>query len=362
MINKKIVHSIIVTSLLGGLYGCGSSSSSTDTNTTAVVPPPVEKPYLRVVDGYVANAQVKDANNKIIGITNHDGKIDIDSLDILVYPLSAIGGYIDVNLNNIQDSGDIIIDNGVIFSADKGNIISPLTTLATRVDKTSLAKAMGLASINDLYVDPIATNNLELEKANQIAYAIIATNKVNTFSYNLNMAVNGSDLPNMVGNTQTNILNGSFAEFYQLAINSVSQTSAKDFINAIYSYTGDVNNIESAFVSTKKELIFQTNTVVVTDNTNTNTNTGATTNTTTSTSSNTTSTSSSSVSSTSVSNSQSVLPNFGDPTISNPIASSTPSDLPNMSNNTSQVSSVSSSISSSVSSVSNGSYLPSFSY
>ena len=386
MTNKTIAQSLLLISLIG-LTGCGSSSSSSDANTTTSQEETAKK-YITVVDGYVVGARVKDANSVVLGYTDQNGRVQVDTLDTLNYPLSSTGGYIDVNNNHQQDGEDIVIKDDLVFTTNKGRVISPLTSLAENnsIDPADLVKAMGLNSIDALYVDPIKSNDVELEKANQIAYAILATGKTTVFANNLKNAFSSHDLPLFNNSNNLTIDNGSFDSFYQLAVNSVSSTTA-NFLSEVHAYNEtNASNMESTLKISKQELIPTVSIATFPEGTKPNTTGTDTTNTTVTSETNITGADSTNTTVTSDThtresnitttipepivdkshyydlNSTSELPSYNNFTLINPVPETPASDLPivNYDSNTTETQEAIPTAEENTTPSSNGSDLPSF--
>ena len=341
----------ITTALL--LSACGSSSGSSSTATDEI----------KVVDGYVMGATVTDNNGKTVGTTDANGAVK-GNVSTLAYPLHAKGGFIDLNSNGVYDTGvDTKMPDSIEFLTNEssGKIITPLTTLlASGINADDLAKLAGV-SVADLYTDPMLRTSVDdLVKANQIAYSVMAANRVDNFKALVNTPSGNSDLPSFgVGSTSSTSSTQTLAD---IAIQAAPTSSS--FIN-------QVNGLDSSYktqdletlVKPLKELIAPATTPTVTTPTvttptvTTDTNSSTATTADTNTSSATTDTNTTSSTSTTTDTNSSV-PNFSN--ITNPSAAPTATasnDLPsfNGENNTT----ASSSSTTTTTTTSNG-YLPSF--
>jgi len=102
------------------MSGCGGGGASSDT-TAAETPAAV----LTVERGPLLDANVTDANGtqaRELG----EGKYAFDEMP--QYPVTATGGYIDVNRNGRIDAGEV--RNTLELRTDQGNVVTIATTLA----------------------------------------------------------------------------------------------------------------------------------------------------------------------------------------------------------------------------------------
>jgi len=236
--------------------GGGSSSDTTNNDTATASSSSTAGEPITVVDSYIVNAVVKDNNGKVIGYTDKSGKI-YTTVENLAYPLHASGGFIDVNQNGEFDSEDMQVPLDVEFVTDKGDVISPLTTLiANGVDAKKLAELAGVGDPELFYSDPIADNNITLEKANQIAYALIASESVDNFIYNLNIS-NNSDLPTFSYTDAAVAETGTLEAFANVAVTATSsKPDAQSFINQVVSLdVQSADEIESALIPVKGSVV-----------------------------------------------------------------------------------------------------------
>jgi len=236
------------------LTGCGGSGDDTSTTSTTLVPSGNE---VTVVDGYIQGAIVKDANGVYLGVTDRNGKVNFAITNIL-YPIYAEGGFIDVNgdgVYNINDN-DIEMPVGMRLSAETGNVISPITTLlAEGVSAESLSKASGIPE-EKLLADPIALNDTELEKLNQIAYAVVSSNSIYEFKTSLASATgeSTSELPSFGVGTVATVPLGSVDAVASIVANAVpSKVAVVDFVNKVTTIddTVDASAIEQIVASDK---------------------------------------------------------------------------------------------------------------
>jgi hypothetical protein len=179
---KKILLSIAALTVTAIVTGCGSSggsnngSSNSTSNSTSNNKnnQSTQTKTVKVIDGYVIGSHVCDASG-ICADTNENG---IAAQSFANTVLTAKSGYIDVNGNHQIDDSDINLPNDFTLKTPAGKtIITPITDLiANGADPVKLAKTLGI-NVNDLYTDPIATNNVELAKIFQMIYIAKTTNK-----------------------------------------------------------------------------------------------------------------------------------------------------------------------------------------
>jgi len=246
----------IAASVLLTACGGGSSSDTTSNDTATASSSSVAGEPITVVDSYIVNATVKDNNGNVIGYTDVSGKV-YTTVENIAYPLHATGGFIDINQNGEFDSDDMQVPLDVEFVTDKGDVISPLTTLiASGVDAQKLADLAGVDDPELFYNDPIADDNITLEKANQIAYAIVASDSVDNFIYNLNIS-NNSDLPTFSYTETTPTETGTLEAFASVAISATSTSpETQSFINQVVSLdVKKADEIESALVGVKESVV-----------------------------------------------------------------------------------------------------------
>jgi hypothetical protein len=195
---KKIIFSALVASAL--LVGCGSSSSSssstTENNTTTATTTTENNTTttsVKVVDAYVIGATVCDAKGTC-ATTDANGTATA-AFD-LASGLTSTGGIDDINNNKIADDGVIA---PIMKTVPGKTIISPITDLIAKgADKDKLAQVLNI-NADELCTDPYATNNVELAKAMQIVYAVVAAGKETDFINKIN-TVNLEEAPTTTDN------------------------------------------------------------------------------------------------------------------------------------------------------------------
>lgn len=363
---KTLLASASVAAMV--LTGCGGGggggSETANGNTGGSAGGSTSTRTVKVVDAYVVGAVVVDADGRRVGISGKGG-IASDCNESYAFPLSASGGFFDANNNGLQDPGETNLPAGVTLQSPQC-VISPLTTLITNgADPQKLAELLGVDPAK-LYSDPLADNDIQLEKAVQIAYGLIAGGSMPTFIYNVNQ-LGGSDLPSF-GGANNNTMTGSLDAFANLAITSSSNNSQ------VMSFINDVLNLQTDSSMKIETLVEGEKSGIVsmgggfgsgTGNSSTSSGSGGGASSMASSVASSISSAASSMSSTASSIAGgSDIPNFADFTNpSHPSSSSQPSDLPGFGSSNSSSSSSSSSISSSSSSsTSSGSELPNFSY
>jgi len=116
---KKVLLSTIAAYFLVGCGG-GSSSNSSDTSTTIIV----ER-------GAVLNATVKDALNQI-AIWNK-GTNSYVFKNSITYPISVIGGFVDINNDGIKNNSDFDLD--IELKSSSGKNVTLISTIIYNQDK-----------------------------------------------------------------------------------------------------------------------------------------------------------------------------------------------------------------------------------
>ena len=149
-INGLVLLSLITTFLVG-CGGGGSSSTGTNAGTTPIV----TTTDVRVERGPLLGATVKDANNQVATALSTSSNVYTFAITP-IYPITATGGYIDVDANGIIDTNDIAF-TGILKSYS--TVVTPITTYiatgTTEVDRTAKlaelkAKIGGTVSDDDL--------------------------------------------------------------------------------------------------------------------------------------------------------------------------------------------------------------------
>ena len=202
---KKLISITSTAVLLSSLVGCGSDNND---NTT---PPPSTPPSstvttITVVDGYIKDGLLTDANGQV-GTYTSNGKYTLATSP--KYPLFFTGGkYLDTNR-----SFDINM------TSQSGLIISPITTfLETNTSlQTKLAVALSLSdSMESFAVDYIDTNSTDLAKLSQVLYLILKdTNLTKEFKISMTTAPANIDSIYTLVEEDINATMGSYALNYR---------------------------------------------------------------------------------------------------------------------------------------------------
>jgi hypothetical protein len=261
--NIQVKRSILALAIFGALIsGCGNSNSDSSTSqnsgasSSSGQTPSTSENTITVVDGYIVNAIVKNGASTILGSTDIHGKVYINDDNELVYPLHAIGGFIDIDANGKYEEGvDFRIPQDLEFIAQEGYVISPLTTLvAMGANKEKLAMLAGI-SPEDIFSDPIKSGNVNLEKMNQIAYVLLASRSAQNFIYYVNNLGEG-DLPTFGEGTNLEGKVGSLQAFADLAFKATERNDvAQNLIAQILSLeVEDPKLIEEDVKSLKEQL------------------------------------------------------------------------------------------------------------
>lgn len=258
------------------IIGCGGSSSSSSNNSNENSKNSQVK-QVKVVDGYVIGANVCDQNGTC-ATTDSEGMAKAAFSDTI---LTAKGGYIDVDNNGeINSSIDIELPNNFSIKTTAGkSVITPITDLlANNVDADKLSKILGISK-EELYADPIETNNTKLEKAIQIVYAVKIDGKENDFikklnSYDFNNTLSNENTNANNNNNEVNLylpkvestannVKGSVELFAKIALEVVDD-NVKQFINKIIECNCSTPvEVEKSLVNDKKDItsLFESNKV-----------------------------------------------------------------------------------------------------
>lgn len=158
---KRILPSAVLASLLL-LSGCGSDSSSSVATSSTV----------KVERGPILGAVVIDDNGQEATQVN-DTTASYTFETPPVYPITAYGGYIDVNRNGIIDEGEV--KNTIILKAESGEVLTLLTSILTTssddtdsffLDDLGLnsaltpTEAIDVAALSDVVYQYLIDNNL----------------------------------------------------------------------------------------------------------------------------------------------------------------------------------------------------------
>jgi hypothetical protein len=201
--------------------GCGSSSSQTSpTKETS----PLE---VTVVDGYIKDANVTDANGQVASYTGSNGTYKFTSEP--VHPISSTGGVLE----------DTNLSFDINMSSDSEMIISPISTFITDTTiKNNLLIITGLSE-DELLSDYIKNDNILAAKLAVMLYAMQKdTNISNTFK-------------TTVTNTTTNI---GVDALFDLALSDSNLTAVDALLIKTKSYSGTASQLELELNSTKQDI------------------------------------------------------------------------------------------------------------
>lgn len=216
---KSIFTSFATASFL--FVGC-SSSTTTPTEDTLT---PTE---VTVVDGYIKDANVTDANSmQAVQVDGSKGLYRFP--DTPTYPLSAAGG--------------TIVDTNVTFdinmTSHEGLVISPITTFIEddTTLKNNLLTTTGMSE-EQLLGDYIENNTSDIAKVSQALYVMIKdTNATDTFKASIS-----STIP------------ADTTALIDTALSSTTNLESKTLLTKTKNYTGTPGQIETYLEQTKKDI------------------------------------------------------------------------------------------------------------
>lgn len=213
---------ILIAVIWVSFTGCSDNTSSSEASDEVTI---------TVLDGYIAQALVSDANGKTASYSSKG-----------VYTFSKNPeGIINVKAGFFEDS---YLINAMNLSAEINNgVISPITSfLAAHPDlESAISLALGVKK-ETLLGDYIAAKNLELAKFSQIIYT---------------MDVNGleADFVAMFGKPT------SLTEIFSTALMTISSSGDPDiqnrrknieaFLTALETYNGNANELETSLLAKK---------------------------------------------------------------------------------------------------------------
>jgi len=161
---------IILTSLLVLLAGCGGGGGSNGTSTATAT-------TIQVVRGPILHAMVKDSNN-------HTGKEEGNGYykfnQTITYPITATGGFIDVNRDGKVDVGDI--NNTIELKARSGKVITMVTTYDANVSTRALVEQSATdlnISLSDL-LNKTPLNSTKVEAISNVLFKHEVDNNITT--------------------------------------------------------------------------------------------------------------------------------------------------------------------------------------
>ena len=123
---RGVLISIVTASFL--LSGCGDGGSSAT---------PIQKSesLITVERGPLLDANVSDAQGQI---ATERGNGQYAFSDEIVYPITAVGGYIDIDRNGKIDAGEV--ENNLKLQSSEGDVVTLATTLALDEKKAEVLK------------------------------------------------------------------------------------------------------------------------------------------------------------------------------------------------------------------------------
>jgi len=213
---KALIPSIVLSAFL---VGCGGGSSSNSNSKLKEVTD---------IDAYIVGAKICDGKG-ICAITDEKGvaRADFD----LNTSLTSIGGFIDANLNGIQDADEL--EAPPLKAPARATVITPLTTLvANGADINKLAKLFNTTPNDILHKDPIKSNDISLIKAINAVYPVIKEHKISYLAKLINETISTtgeikSDLPSF---NETSYINP-----YNMIKNILSKDEDRKFIENLES-------------------------------------------------------------------------------------------------------------------------------
>ncbi|MEA2099159.1 MAG: hypothetical protein U9P72_03420, partial [Campylobacterota bacterium] len=168
---KRFYISVVVASLL--LSGCGSSDNDGDSNVvsedisevvtvvensseiTTIIED--ESKVITVERGPLLDANVTDVNGVSgVELGNGEYKFEVEP----TYPITAKGGYIDIDRDGVVSEGDI--KNTMEFQSASGDVVTLATTMAMDPEKKALLENLyGITPQEILNETPSTSENIE---------------------------------------------------------------------------------------------------------------------------------------------------------------------------------------------------------
>jgi hypothetical protein len=203
------------------------SSQSTTTESSEVI--------VRVVDGYVLNANVRDALGNT-AIELGDGQYKFENG--ITYPIIANGG-------TYKATGEAF---DIVMLAYEGEVVSPITTIVGNGTNTTLFNAFSSAlgtgtDTSALAMDYVDSNNTEFAKAAQLAHLLIKDNNIESFQTHLNTQAAPTDINELIEQSKTMIQN--------FAMSDIEKTIKTNYLQTIQDSTVGGAEFE-AFVGSYK--------------------------------------------------------------------------------------------------------------
>lgn len=175
MMLKQTLFISTVTALL--LVGCGSDSTST--NTEPIVSSGTE---ITVERGPVHGSLVLDSNGQNAAFVGN-GKYRFANQPS--YPITADGGYIDINRNTKIDAGEVRLQ--YTLQAQRGSVITMVSTIASNPEiKAMLIEEYGLSEDNIANLTP--GTNMAIAGLSDEIYAYCLDNNLTPLNLSLTQA------------------------------------------------------------------------------------------------------------------------------------------------------------------------------
>ena len=206
------------------LIGCGSSTDTSTDTTTAV--------DVTVLDGYIKDANVTDSTGQIA--TMKDATKGLYTFaSTPTYPLSASGGQL----------SDTNLTFDINMSTDSGLIISPVSTIV-KDNPTFLSYLAAVNGGGDVEENYIETDNADLARLAQICYVML---KDSTLRDKFKTDTNASTIDELIDNAEV---------YVNLSSDKELMTS---YLEGIRDFSGSAQDIETALVTTKSNLVYGKN-------------------------------------------------------------------------------------------------------
>ena len=212
---------MITVLLLAALSGCssdGGTSGSTEISVT-------------VVDGYIAQAIVSDANGKVGSYTSNG---------IYTFAKNPEGN-ISVNGGYFEDS--YLVNTMSMSAPFNDGVISPVTSFLAKYPalEASVSSALG-ASQAELMGDYVAENNLQIAKFAQVVYTMNVNGLESGFVADFGTPAS----LNHIFSTALIVVSASIDPDIQ-----ARRASIETFLDDLENYTGDAADIETTLVQQK---------------------------------------------------------------------------------------------------------------
>ena len=168
MLKQSFIVSTLAALILAGCSG----TSSTDTVSSSVTDLTVER-------GPVEGALVTDANGQL---AQYMGQARYRFTSAPTYPISAEGGYIDINRNGTIEAGEVKLQYKL--EAQQGDVVTVVTTLASNTQVRAMLKEE--FSLSDTQIDTATPGtNDTIAAISDEAYAYCLENNLSTMNLSL---------------------------------------------------------------------------------------------------------------------------------------------------------------------------------